>query len=457
MIGTASIVAMISLSLGLKENAVKGLESWGNLTEMEVHPAYFMPDDRTEIPPDQRKQLNKQAVQELKAIPGVEAVMPTKQLYSQTTLKVGRRQGDIQLIGVDVREAALMKKKDIEKGEFLNGPNNEIVISYEVSRQLRDVEKERREERKRRANARSGGGQQNNFPIFRGGGGGNEQAAIDTVGKSATLVLTRQVMNDNDEPAFEKKEIRVRIVGQLQKEENNYYGPTAYVPMGMIDELNNWLNAKNDRNDRNSGKESKRKTTRKNKDDVQYDSINLKVSGREYVESVVEGAQKIGYEIYSPARQLKEINKFFSVVQLILGGIAAISLLVATIGIVNTMIMSILERTKEIGIMKVIGATVYNIRWLFLIESGFIGLIGGVAGLGIAYGAVSLLNYLGKDSSVLNMFGGPMEGAETQLAVVPIWLALTAIGFSFVVGLLAGIFPAFRASRLSPLQAIRSE
>ncbi|MCK9911213.1 FtsX-like permease family protein, partial [Microbacteriaceae bacterium K1510] len=102
---------------------------------------------------------------------------------------------------------------------------------------------------------------------------------------------------------------------------------------------------------------------------------------------------------------------------------------------------------------------VYNIRWLFLIESGFIGLIGGLTGLGLAYGAVELVNYLGKGSGALDKmgFGGGPDGGAAQIAVVPLWLALFAIGFAFLIGLLAGIFPAFRASRLSPLQAIRSE
>lgn len=109
--------------------------------------------------------------------------------------------------------------------------------------------------------------------------------------------------------------------------------------------------------------------------------------------------------------------------------------------------------------MKVIGATVFNIRWLFLMESGFIGLIGGLAGLGIAWGAVELVNILGSSSDIMQnmrMGYGPSE-ENSRLAYIPSWLALFAIGFSFIIGLLAGIFPAIRASRLSALQAIRSE
>ncbi|MGO0063238.1 ABC transporter permease [Brevibacillus fluminis] len=457
MIGTAAIVAMISLSLGLKESAVKSLENFGNLTEMEVAPMYWDEKTQKPIPPDKVKKLNEDAVLELKQIPGVQAVMPTRQLHSDAKLKIGRREGHLQVIGVDVKESSVMKKSTVEKGEYLSGQPNEIVISYEVPREMRDVEKDKREERKRRANERAG------RPADMGGGFGGEggpdmPAAFNAVGKTGTFVLSRDYEDSNGDRKFEKKEIRVRVVGQFQKEENSRFGrgPVAYVPLAMVDEMNKWLEQQDQQN---NGGDTPRKRSRNDKAKPEFESIFVKVDSRENVEKVVEGAQKFGYEIYSPARELKEINKFFFVIQLILGGIAAISLLVATIGIVNTMIMSILERTKEIGIMKVIGATVYNIRWLFLIESGFIGLIGGITGLGLAYGAVEILNYVAASNPDFNLFGGRMPAGDTptKLAVVPLWLAMFAIGFSFVIGLLAGIFPAFRASRLSPLQAIRSE
>ncbi|MBO8163425.1 MAG: ABC transporter permease [Brevibacillus sp.] len=461
MIGTAAIVAMISLSIGLRDNAVKSLENFGNLTEMEVQPAFLMPDERTPIPPDQMKQLNWDAVYELKQIPGIVAVMPMKQLYSEVKLKVGRREGNVELMGVDVREAIAFKGRDVEKGEFLSGPKNEIVISYEVLRRMRDVEKEKREARRRNQN--EAGPRQPMF--FDEGPGGNEAQLPSLAGLSGTLVLTRQIMDENDEPKFEKKEVRVRIVGQLQKEENRRWGgAVAYVPMELIEELNKWANPEGGSRRGMYGfygpaesQSRSRAPSREEKEQIQFDSITVKVESREKVEAVVEQLRQRGFETWSPASALKEINQFFFVVQMILGGIAAISLLVASIGIINTMIMSILERTKEIGIMKVIGATVYNIRWLFLIESGTIGLIGGVAGLGIAYAAVEALNYLARSNPDFPMFGGPgREDMVTQLAVIPMWLVWFAIVFSFIIGVLAGIFPAFRASRLSALEAIRS-
>ncbi|WNF07615.1 ABC transporter permease [Brevibacillus borstelensis] len=455
MIGTAAIVAMIALSLGLKANAVKSLESWGNLTELDVEPAFYIPEEDRVIPDDERKKLNMAAVQELKAVKGVAAVMPIKRIRGQSKLKVGRREGYIELVGVDVRESAAYRKDEIEKGTYLTGAPQEVVVSYYVPREMRDVEKEKREARMRNANKSGGGGGEVYFSRRGGGGGGEEgPAPFDMVGKPATITLTREYRID-DELKLEKKDVRVRVVGQLQKSENFRYGSAVYAPLSLVKEMNDWLN-------RSRGEEfgdtSSRRSRDKNQDEFVFDEITVKVESREMVESVVSDLKKLGYEVWSPARELEQINKFFFVIQMILGGIAAISLLVASIGIVNTMIMSILERTKEIGIMKVIGATVYNIRWLFLMESGFIGLIGGMTGLGLAWGAVELVNYFGKAGGLMDSLGFGGGGEEmTTLAVIPTWLALFAIGFAFIIGLLAGIFPAIRASRLSALQAIRSE
>lgn len=445
MIGTAAIVAMISLSIGLRDNAIKSLENFGNLTEMEVQPAFLMPDMQTPIPPDERKQLNWDAVNELKQVPGVQAVLPIKNLHAEGELKIGRLQGYVQLVGVDVREAHIFKGKEVAKGEFLTGPKNEIVISYDVLRRLRDVEREKRAERLRKQNQNQGF----EYSSFARGTDG-EANLPNVVGMTGSLIVTRQIIDENDMPKFEKKEVRVRIVGQLKQEENRYYGGSiAYVPLELVDELNKWVYSEQDMGEA-------RTRTRAEQSSQLFDSITVKVESREQVESTVQLIKQRGYDIWSPASALEEINRFFFVVQMILGGIAAVSLLVASIGIINTMIMSILERTKEIGIMKVIGATVYNIRWLFLIESGVIGLIGGIAGLGIAYAAVFALNYLAASNPEFNMFGGGGEAAA-QLAVIPLWLAWFAILFSFVIGILAGIFPAFRASRLSALEAIRSQ
>ena len=136
-------------------------------------------------------------------------------------------------------------------------------------------------------------------------------------------------------------------------------------------------------------------------------------------------------------------------VQAVLGGIGAVSLFVAAIGIANTMMMSIYERTKEIGVMKVLGCDMRNIRDMFLLESGFIGFMGGVAGIILSLTISFLINrFVGAQA---------LTGMPGDLSRIPLWLNAAALCFAVFVGMAAGFLPATRAMKLSPLAAIRNE
>ena len=149
------------------------------------------------------------------------------------------------------------------------------------------------------------------------------------------------------------------------------------------------------------------------------------------------------------AEASKEIESQTRTIMLILGGIGSIAFIVSAIGIINTMLMSIYERQKEIGVMKVIGASVSDIQTMFLIESGFIGFFGGVLGLLISLLAGKLIN---------NVFTGLNEGmvGVNKIIIIPTWLALVGVGFSALVGVLAGYLPARRATKLSAIDALRA-
>ena len=137
-------------------------------------------------------------------------------------------------------------------------------------------------------------------------------------------------------------------------------------------------------------------------------------------------------------------------IQAVLGGIGAISLLVAAIGIANTMMMSIYERTREIGVIKVLGCDLKNIKQMFLMEAGFIGLIGGVVG-----NIVSIIISVVINKVVTGV--GAEAGLSGGISYIPVWLVLISLGFATLVGMVAGYFPALRAMKLSPLAAIRNE
>jgi ABC-type antimicrobial peptide transport system permease subunit len=186
---------------------------------------------------------------------------------------------------------------------------------------------------------------------------------------------------------------------------------------------------------------------------LSYQRAMVKVNDMKNVEKVQAQIKEMGFEAYSLTDYLKSMQKTSATLQMVLGGIGAISFLVAALGITNTMVMSIYERTREIGIMKVIGASLSDIRRIFLFESGMIGFIGGVTGLGLSKLASFILNSLS-----LNLMGymGPM-GEKNRISIIPMWLALSVIVFSTIVGLISGFYPARRAMKLSAIEAIKTE
>ncbi|NLL23648.1 MAG: FtsX-like permease family protein, partial [Tissierellia bacterium] len=148
----------------------------------------------------------------------------------------------------------------------------------------------------------------------------------------------------------------------------------------------------------------------------------------------------------------EEMNQGTLIIQAVLGGIGSISLIVAAIGIANTMVMSIYERTREIGIMKVIGASVRDIRLIFLTEASLIGLLGGVLGISLSIGISQLLNFIFSQTEA-----GVRLGDDAVISIIPPWLILLSLIFSSLIGLMAGYYPAKRATKLSAIEAIKTE
>jgi putative ABC transport system permease protein len=153
------------------------------------------------------------------------------------------------------------------------------------------------------------------------------------------------------------------------------------------------------------------------------------------------------FKVSTSEQLLESFNTIFNVVQVIIIGIAAISLIVGAVGIMNTMYTAVLERTKEIGIMKAIGAKNSEIMVLFLIESGLLGLVGGVIGVILGY-------IMGKAAEVI---ANQMLGSSLLKLYFPPELIIGALLFSFVIGALSGMVPARQASHLRPVDALRYE
>lgn len=187
-------------------------------------------------------------------------------------------------------------------------------------------------------------------------------------------------------------------------------------------------------------------------DTSRYDQVWVKCKSTDDVLAIKETIEDMGYGASTLMDGLSVMQESSKQTQMLLGGIGGVSLLVAAIGIMNTMMMSIYERTKEIGIIKVLGCRMSNIAGMFLTEAAYIGLFGGALGVGVSYGLSALLNVL--------FSGGSMDMSGTgagMMSVIPVWLAMFAMVFSIAVAALSGMYPAWRAMRLSALSAIRSE
>ena len=183
-----------------------------------------------------------------------------------------------------------------------------------------------------------------------------------------------------------------------------------------------------------------------------YDMLRIKAASINDAAQIVGELQEQGFEVESLRLLLDNINRAMVVLQTMLGSIGALALLVASIGIANTMIMSVYERTREIGILKAIGASPGDIRVLFVIESALIGLAGGVAGTILGW-----LLGLGLNRLILAILRWQEAPVRGTFFVVTGWLVLLALAFATVVGLLSGLYPAARAARLDPIEALRYE
>jgi ABC-type antimicrobial peptide transport system permease subunit len=170
-----------------------------------------------------------------------------------------------------------------------------------------------------------------------------------------------------------------------------------------------------------------------------YNQAYVLVDDMENVAAVQNQITEMGFQAYSEMDYLKSMQEQSRMIQYVLGGIGSVSLIVAAIGITNTMLMSIFERTKEIGIFKVLGCSLPNIRSMFLCEAALIGFSGGMVGLGLSYGLSFVINVLLED-----------------ISYIPPWLSLAGLGIAVAVGMISGIVPALRAMKLSALEAIRS-
>lgn len=415
IIGTASIVVMVSLGVGLKEMTVEQYASFGSLTRIEVSRNYSGGSDN-----DEDSFIVDKTIEDFLRIPHVKASSPCLSTY--ISMKQGIYTSSTRLMGVS-REVL----EEIELGEGkLPDPNAttmELVMGNMVARDF--------------YNSKTGEG-------FWDTG---EMPDVDLYNKPFFVIFQNWGSGDNS--ATEKKYIfPVSGMVKAETDENgnvmySEYSYGAYTDVELLKTQLRRIYRKNVIPGQPTNKKGKPYNY------FVYDNAYVYVDDMENVLEVQDAITNMGYYAYSSMEWLEQAQQQTDMIQAVLGGIGAVSLFVAAIGIANTMMMSIYERTKEIGVLKVLGCALGDIRSMFLMEAGFIGFMGGVLGLALSYGVSYLVNrFLG--GALMGMAGG-------NISRIPPTLSAAAVVFAILIGMLAGLFPALRAMKLSPLAAIRNE
>jgi len=182
-----------------------------------------------------------------------------------------------------------------------------------------------------------------------------------------------------------------------------------------------------------------------------YSAVSVRLRSPADLETVRPRIREMGFATFALADQFQEITKGFYLMDLALAAVGMIAIVVAALGILNTMVMSILERTREIGIMKAVGAGDGDIKRIFFFESGAIGLLGGAGGCLLGWATSLAIN------RVINVYAGRQGVPNIDYFAFPVWLFLGAVGFAVLVSLAAGFFPARRAARVDPVVALRHD
>ncbi len=417
VIGTAAVVVLVSLAIGLQQNATSQLYGIGDLSQIQVMPNYGENGPGMKVvmagggggggggTTSTQKLITDESLTELAAIPGVASVVPRDYIMGQATIKYNRLETYANIVGIGTNDLTSLGMK--AEGGSLLVEKGTMIIGAMVSQ---------------------------NFYDPRQRPGQEMPAPPDLLDQQVKLVLTKWDQQGN--PITKSFQIRVAGVIAESRGESDY---SIYMPIDEIKSYNEWINGR-----------------RINRQRDGYSQVIVKVDSVDKVLDISEQITTLGYQAYTPQSFVQGINSFYVVLQVIFGGVGAIALLVAAIGIANTMAMAILERTREIGLMKALGATNRDVLSVFLGEASGIGFIGGLGGVLFGWSAGQIINILAI--AYLAGQAAKQGGPPPTIAVyTPSWLPVFALLFATFIGLVSGLYPALRAATLVPVNALKFE
>lgn len=426
VIGATSIILMLAFASGISNSQKEMIESFGGLTSINI-----VNNSEKEGMDIKDTDINK-----LKKVKGVRAVVPSKEFWGEVRVDNGDDyilNTSFEVVPDDVFR--ILTSDMFEWGKNLSPSDKEAVVLGQNA----DVQKiERMPDGGWSSMPMEGDFDYSSHEYFLRLGYKDESDDGVHFGNQDNN------QEANDKPTF--VDVKVKPVGKLNSKAI-LKGWSSYVNESFYNRLkkedNKLQSPQLDMNYDENGQAIVEKS-----DKIKYTNLRVIVDDVDNLEKIEKDIRKLGYNTQSEAGSADEIKKQTMQVTLILGGIGSVAFIVSAIGIINTMLMSIYERQKEIGVMKVIGASINDIRGMFLIESGFIGFFGGIIGLLISLGVGKIINKL--------LAGGGMFGGSGDVIAISFGLAIVGVGFSSLVGVLAGYIPARRATKLSAIEALRS-
>ncbi len=435
IIGTAAIIVMVSLGIGLTESFEAQLGQMGDLKVITVNSSgeqYYGKGGMISIGgstssskgKDETK-LDDKSVNKFKNLEGVEAVTPVVSTSLRFMAQNGKYVSNLSIRGIDPSTMEAFGYK-LDQGRLLE-QNDELAVvfsGYVLTDPYMFYNP--------KLNWRTRWSTPSNIDFLN-----------DKIEVSCDYGYGENGKNKSSGIKKPAKAYKINVVGTLEMS-NGFGSYESIMPISQVQKLMK-ERAKFERDNYGGGTNSSQQTQ------TEYNSILVKCKTMEQVEKVQDIIKGMGFQTYSLTDQLKAMQESSKSIQALLGAIGGVSLLIAAIGITNTMVMSIYERTREIGVMKVIGAALKDIKRLFLIEAALIGFIGGLFGVSISLIISKIINSTG--SQLLNM----VRYGDSKISSIPLWLCLSSLAFSALVGIVSGYFPARRAMKLSALSAIRTE
>jgi putative ABC transport system permease protein len=410
-VGVASLVAMLSLGIGLQGFANHQLMKSGIFqtvfvtSKQDIRNRQENADAIADAKPEEVPVLDENARKKIAAMPGVEEVVP--EVRAGAEVVYGDKSNFTLIAGLPQSARDEDAVGNVNGRFFSSALADEVLLQRDFAKRL-------------------------------------DKDPESLLGKTLTLRYAERQNGDNTSFSIERKEKQFRIVGILDAEPfgglRMISRARVFVPTQTAEAMNLMLPA------------DTQQLIRSTPGARTYSTLTVRMKSAAYAEKVEESVKQMNFSAYSYLDATKSIRRFFAVLEMFVGIFGSLALAVAFLAIVNTLVMAVLERRREIGIMKALGASDADVKKLFFAEAATMGLIGGALGVSLGWLIGRIINF-GSNLYLHKVMKMPAENLWT----VPLWLVAGAIGFAVLVSVLAGIYPAARAARLDPVQALRYE